>query len=100
MNKFELKLKTHHTVFGILLKDIVSGDFYWASEINNSFYFACCDCTGDGVPSAFMSILIMSFLNQAANEKGIDSPDKILNHVKTQITDRPKLGNDRMYAMY
>jgi len=80
-------------------KDIVSGDFYWASESNNAFYLACCDCTGHGVPGAFMSILNMSFLNQAVNEKGIDAPDKILNHVRTQITDRVELGNDGMDAI-
>lgn len=79
-------------------KDIVSGDFFWASETNNAFYLACCDCTGHGVPGAFMSILNMSFLNQAVIEKGIDSPDKILNYVRTQITERTDLGNDGMDA--
>jgi serine phosphatase RsbU (regulator of sigma subunit) len=59
---------------------------------------ACCDCTGHGVPGAFMSILNMSFLNQAVIEKGIDSPEKILNHVRTQITERAELGNDGMDA--
>ncbi|MFN7015478.1 MAG: PP2C family protein-serine/threonine phosphatase, partial [Bacteroidia bacterium] len=79
-------------------KDIVSGDFYWASETNNAFYLACCDCTGHGVPGAFMSILNMSFLNQAVIEKGIDSPDEILNYIRTQITERAELGNDGMDA--
>ncbi|MBA3682096.1 MAG: tetratricopeptide repeat protein [Bacteroidetes bacterium] len=63
-------------------KDIVAGDFYWATEHNNKFYLAVCDSTGHGVPGAFMSILNSNFLNEAIKEKNIDSPDKIFNHVR------------------
>ncbi|MEO8759258.1 MAG: tetratricopeptide repeat protein, partial [Bacteroidia bacterium] len=45
-------------------KDIVSGDFYWALNLNNKFYLATADCTGHGVPGAFMSLLNISFLNE------------------------------------
>ena len=44
-------------------RDIVSGDFYWAAEKNNITYYAAADCTGHGVPGAFMSMLGISFLN-------------------------------------
>ena len=66
-------------------KDIVSGDFYWAAKKDNRFYFAICDCTGHGVPGAFMSLLNVSFLNEAINEKEIIAPNEILNYVRTKL---------------
>ncbi len=57
-------------------KDIVSGDFYSANIINNKFVIITADCTGHGVPGAFMSLLNMSFLNEAIVGKHIDSPEK------------------------
>ncbi|MES2132370.1 MAG: SpoIIE family protein phosphatase [Bacteroidota bacterium] len=68
-------------------KDIVSGDFYWAREYNGDFYLAICDCTGHGVPGAFMSLLITSFLNEAITEKSIISPDKILEFIRARIIE-------------
>ena len=49
-------------------KDIVSGDFYWVEEKNDKIYFAAVDCTGHGVPGAFMSIVGYNALNQALRE--------------------------------
>lgn len=70
-------------------KDIVSGDFYWASEVqaNNKKYFALCtgDCTGHGVPGAFMSLLNITKLNESMNQKHIIQPDLILNNVRAEI---------------
>lgn len=66
-------------------KDIVSGDFYWCAEKDNLFYLAVCDSTGHGVPGAFMSLLNISFLNEAVNEKNILSPKDILNHVRSRL---------------
>ncbi len=68
-------------------KAIVSGDFYWAREYNDDFYLAVCDCTGHGVPGAFMSLLITSFLNEALSEKRIISPDKILEFIRYRIIE-------------
>jgi serine phosphatase RsbU (regulator of sigma subunit) len=68
-------------------KDIVSGDFYWATKKDNKFFLAVCDSTGHGVPGAFMSLLSISFLNEAINERGIMSPDKILNYVRNRLID-------------
>jgi serine phosphatase RsbU (regulator of sigma subunit) len=68
-------------------KDIVSGDFYWGREYNGDFYLAVCDCTGHGVPGAFMSLLITSFLNEALAEKSILSPDKILDFIRSRIIE-------------
>ena len=66
-------------------KDIVSGDFYWANVIDNKFVMITADCTGHGVPGAFMSLLNISYLNEAIIEKRIDSPEKILEFVRSQI---------------
>jgi serine phosphatase RsbU (regulator of sigma subunit) len=68
-------------------KDIVSGDFYWATKKENRFYLACCDCTGHGVPGAFMSLLNISFLNEAIIEKNIVEPNEVLNHVRKRLIE-------------
>ncbi|MBL7883774.1 MAG: serine/threonine-protein phosphatase, partial [Bacteroidia bacterium] len=52
---------------------------------DNRFYLAICDCTGHGVPGAFMSLLNISFLNEAINEKNIVEPNRILNHVRDKL---------------
>jgi serine phosphatase RsbU (regulator of sigma subunit)/tetratricopeptide (TPR) repeat protein len=62
-------------------KDIVSGDFYWIEELNQIQVFAVADCTGHGVPGAFMSIVGHNLLTQAIREKNISSPSKILDFV-------------------
>ncbi|MFL5763779.1 MAG: tetratricopeptide repeat protein [Bacteroidia bacterium] len=67
-------------------KDIVSGDFYWFEKAGEKILFAAVDCTGHGVPGAFMSIVGYNLLNQAVNEQGITQPNKILNSVNRNIT--------------
>ncbi len=68
-------------------KDIVSGDFYWATKHKNKFYLAVCDSTGHGVPGAFMSLLNIGFLREAINEKEIETPNEILNFVRQRLID-------------
>lgn len=68
-------------------KDIVSGDFYWATKKENRFYMAVCDSTGHGVPGAFMSLLNISFLNEAINERNILEPHKIFDYVRQRLVD-------------
>jgi serine phosphatase RsbU (regulator of sigma subunit)/predicted negative regulator of RcsB-dependent stress response len=68
-------------------KDIVSGDFYWATKKDNKFYLAVCDCTGHGVPGAFMSLISIGFLSEAINEKGIEKPNEIFNYVRERLID-------------
>ncbi len=58
-------------------KDIVSGDFYFFKHKNKSSYVAAADCTGHGVPGAFMSVVCSEKLNQAVTEK--NAPSEILN---------------------
>jgi PAS domain S-box-containing protein len=71
-------------------KEIVSGDFYWTSTItyeNDKRYcfLAVVDCTGHGVPGAFMSMIGMQLLNQIVNEQKIISPQDILNNLDAAI---------------
>ncbi|MBA3970819.1 MAG: tetratricopeptide repeat protein [Bacteroidetes bacterium] len=67
-------------------KDIVSGDFYWASETpEGKFLLVTGDCTGHGVPGAFMSLLGINFLNEIVSGKKITRPDAIFNQLRNDI---------------
>lgn len=68
-------------------KDVVSGDFYWVEEKNGQVMFAAVDCTGHGVPGAMMSVVGMSLLNRAVNEKEITTPSDILQQLDMGVTD-------------
>ncbi len=80
-------------------KDIVSGDFYWATKKGDDFYLAICDSTGHGVPGAFMSLLNMSFLNEAINEKNISKPNEVFNHIRKRLISHMDGGRDGMDAI-
>jgi ligand-binding sensor domain-containing protein/serine phosphatase RsbU (regulator of sigma subunit) len=66
-------------------RDVVSGDFYWFNKKNEKLYIAACDCTGHGVPGAFMSIIGNSLLNEIAHEASITEPAQILNMLRDKI---------------
>ena len=68
-------------------KDIVSGDFYWFEEIAGQTIIVVGDCTGHGVPGAFMSILGHNLLNQIILEDKITSPGKILNLLDKRVSN-------------
>jgi serine phosphatase RsbU (regulator of sigma subunit) len=59
-------------------KDIVSGDFYYLNNVNNHTYIAAADCTGHGVPGAFMSMIGLKILDQVINDNKETEPHKIL----------------------
>jgi len=61
-----------------LPKDIVSGDFYWARKTKEYIFTAVVDCTGHGVPGAFMSMIGKTLLDEILSEKGIDDPATML----------------------
>ncbi len=66
-------------------KDIVSGDFYWIKEIDKKIIIAVADCTGHGVPGAFMSMLGNTFLNEIVIKNHTTRPDLILNKLRDGI---------------
>lgn len=65
--------------------NIVSGDFYWISRVGSKTIFTAADCTGHGVPGAFMSMLGVAFLNEIVNKDNITSPEMILNHLREKV---------------
>ena len=70
-------------------KDIVSGDFYWFQPSllkNNMFYIAAVDCTGHGVPGAFMSIVGNNLLTEAVKILGKINPSEILDELNKNLT--------------
>lgn len=66
-------------------KDHVSGDFYWFNKTVEKTFLAVVDCTGHGVPGAFMSIIGYTILNQIVSQKGIHVPSLILAELHKQI---------------
>ena len=68
-------------------KDVVSGDFYWFVQMGDMAFIAVVDCTGHGVPGAFMSMIGSSLLNEIILEKKIQDPAKILTLLNEKIID-------------
>jgi serine phosphatase RsbU (regulator of sigma subunit) len=66
-------------------RDIVSGDYYWVSQKENKVIVAVADCTGHGVPGAFMSILGIAFLNEIINKTERLVSSEILNELRDYI---------------
>jgi len=66
-------------------RDIVSGDFFWMMHKGNKVVVAAADCTGHGVPGAFMSIMGISFLNQIANMPEVKNAADALNHLRSNV---------------
>lgn len=84
-----LKLKEYFPESFLMLipRELVSGDFYWFKERKGKLLFAIADCTGHGVPGAFMSIIGTYGLNRIVNEQDILSPGEVLNHMNQLFTE-------------
>ena len=78
-------------------KDIVSGDFYWTTKVGDEIFVAVIDCTGHGVPGAFMSMIGNTLLNDAVLQKNITKPSSIIEtlHVEIRKALRQKTTNNR-----
>jgi len=68
-------------------KDIVSGDFYWMTRVNEKLIVTAADCTGHGVPGAFMSMLGVTFLNEIINKGKELVPGKILDKLRAKVIE-------------
>ena len=66
---------------------IVSGDFYWFGVVGKKIVYAAVDCTGHGVPGAFMSMIGSALLNEIVKQKEITESHVILNHLHVGIRD-------------
>jgi ligand-binding sensor domain-containing protein/serine phosphatase RsbU (regulator of sigma subunit) len=81
--KLEGALPEHFILFRP--RDIVSGDFYWVEHKNDRIVLCAADCTGHGVPGAFMSLLGLTFLNEIVNKDEILKASEILNNLRNSI---------------
>jgi len=70
-----------------LPKDVVSGDFYWTAKINKNVLIAAADCTGHGVPGAFMSMLGISYLNEIVKKTEVTNTGIVLDQLREYIID-------------
>lgn len=91
----EEKLKAVFNDAFVLTKprDVVNGDFYWFSEDDNKIVMAAVDCTGHGVPAAFLNVIGNSLLNQIVNEEKILEPAEILKRLNLKIFKNLKYSN-------
>ena len=76
-------------------RDIVSGDFYWMKRIGDTVIFTVADCTGHGVPGAFMSMLGVSFLNEICVDFNSSThPAQILEEMRRKVITTLKQSNN------
>ncbi len=100
--KLQSAFKDHFVLFKP--KDIVSGDFYWHTSVKNEetgsdlHYVATVDCTGHGVPGAFMSMIGARVLNEVVIEKGHRSPAEILELMNESVIIALKQDSSNKYA--
>ena len=102
-DRFELPGMPPHFIF-FKPKDIVSGDFYWAKSFGSKILLTAADCTGHGVPGAFMSMLGTAALNDVAHSQQKPEPAEVLNRLRNYITetlesDQAKDGMDMALAL-
>ncbi len=83
----DLKKHLKESFILYLPKDIVSGDFYWMDELDNKVFFAAVDCTGHGVPGAFVSIVGHNGLARTVNEFGLTEPAEILDKLNELVEE-------------
>lgn len=67
-------------------RDIVGGDFYTINRIHNKIFIAVADCTGHGVPGAFMTLIAINTLNKLIDEQGLVEPSAILQALDQDIS--------------
>lgn len=79
-------------------RDIVSGDFWWITEKDGLKIVVVADCTGHGVPGAFMSLIGTSLLNEIINEKGITDPAQALNLLSEKVVKALHQNEERASA--
>ena len=77
-------------------RDVVSGDFYWFAERDDKVLIAAVDCTGHGVPAAFLNVLGNTLLNQIVHESNVLSPSKILEELNSHVIE--SLKSNKVYV--
>jgi len=82
-NIIDEKLNSHFILFKP--RDVVSGDFYWVKKLGDFIMIAIADCTGHGVPGAFVSMLGISLLNDITAQGQILQPNEVLDELRSRI---------------
>jgi len=88
-DKYADSILGHHFII-FRPKDVVSGDFYWATKTDEWTVVTAADCTGHGVPGAFMSMLGISFLNEIVSKKELTNTGDVLNYLRKSVIDALK----------
>ena len=78
------KINFEHFIF-FKPRDVVSGDFYWFKHIREYLVIAAADCTGHGVPGAFMSMLGVAFLNEIILRKEVVKSSQVLDILREEV---------------
>lgn len=81
----ELKLALPDSFIWLQPKELVSGDFYWFAHFQDKVFLAAIDCTGHGVPVAFLSLIGDVYLNQVILQEEVHQADQILNRLHEQV---------------
>jgi serine phosphatase RsbU (regulator of sigma subunit) len=88
-------------------KDIVSGDFYWVEQVGDEVLFSAIDCTGHGVPGAFVSLIAFNMLNKVVLERKITKPslvlgelDKLMRNLFSKSAEKVRDGVDMGFCSY
>ncbi len=68
-------------------RDIVSGDYYWTTEVQGKLLIGAADCTGHGVPGGFLSMLGVTSLNEIVTRTGTLNPNEILDRLRDQVIE-------------
>ncbi|MCK4922196.1 MAG: tetratricopeptide repeat protein [Bacteroidales bacterium] len=76
-------IKDHFILY--MPRDIVSGDYYWMTEVDGKTVVVAADCTGHGVPGAFLSMLGVTFLNEIVIKNKITQANEILNELRRNV---------------
>lgn len=98
LQEFQKVLPNSFVLF--IPRDIVSGDFYWTAQLGEKKIIAAVDCTGHGVPGAFMSLIGDTNLNQIVLQEGITDPSQILSKLHSGvITSLKQAENDNQDGM-
>ncbi|OJJ23408.1 hypothetical protein BKI52_03345 [marine bacterium AO1-C] len=80
---FEENFSDHFIIYRP--KDVVSGDFYWVNKVGNQLILVIADCTGHGVPGAFMTLIGKNLLDKIIQIDQVTSPEKILHHLHEEV---------------
>ena len=76
-------------------RDVVGGDFYWIANKNDWTCFVLADCTGHGIPGAFMTLISSTILDRVSSIQNLDQPDKVLNKLDQFLEEALSVNKDK-----